>query len=151
MARRRGIALALLLPLAACGGVSKDDYAGDLDAVCQDIEQKTEQIGKAKVENPAQLSAQLEDIRSAIRGGIGRMKDIERPDGDDGEKAEEYVTKLDQTLNDQVMPALDDLEQAVRAKDRAKIQAAAARLQAIDEDETDKLAKDLGADECAKG
>ena len=151
MVPRRAIALALLVPLAACGGVSKDDYADDLDDVCQDISQKTEEIGQAKVENPAQLSAQLEDIRSAIRSGIDRMKDIERPDGDDGDKAEEYVTKLEQTLNEQLMPALDDLEQAVRAKDRAKIQAAASRLQAVDEDETDKLAQDLGADECAEG
>lgn len=141
------------LAMSACGGggVSKEDYANDLDEVCSQIEDKTEEIGRAQVDNPSELSAQLNDIRDAIRNGIDRMKDIERPDGEDGDKAEEYVTKLDETLNEQVLPALGDLEEAVRAKDQVKIRAATTRLQAIDEGETEKLARDLGADECAEG
>lgn len=135
--------------LAACGGVSKEDYAADLDEVCADIEKTTEEIGQAEVDNPSELSAQLDDIRKAIQDGIERMKDIERPDGDDGETAEEYVTKLEQTLNQEVLPALDDLEKAVAAKDQEGVRAAATRLQGIDEEETDKLAAELGADECA--
>jgi hypothetical protein len=146
------VLLPAALGLAACGGgVSKEDYAQDLDEVCSDIEEKTEQIGESQVDNPAELSAQLNEIRQAIREGIDRMKDIERPDGEDGDKAEEYVTKLEQTLNEQVLPALDELEAAVKAKDQVKIRAAATRLQAVDEEETDQLAEDLGADECAEG
>ena len=146
-------ALALLacLGLAACGGVSKEDYADDLNEVCTDIEQKTEEIGQADVSNPSELSAQLDDIRAAIEDGIARMRDIERPDGEDGETAEEYITKLEQTLNEEVLPALDDLEQAVVAKDQAKVRAAATRLQGINEEETDRLAAELGADECSEG
>ena len=155
--RPRTVAAALLIPsaiaLAACGGggVSKEDYAQDLDEVCSDIEEKTEQIGEAEPSNAAELSNQLDDIRTAIQDGINRMKDLERPDGEDGDKAEEYVTKLEETLNDEVLPALDDLETAAREKDQVKIQAAATRLQAVDEEETDKLAEELGADECAEG
>ena len=156
--RVRTIAAALVLPSAlaftACGGgggVSKEEYAQDLDEVCADIEQKTEEIGRAEVSNPGDLSAQLDDIRTAIRAGIARMRDIERPGGEDGDRAEEYVTSLEQTLNDQVLPALSDLEKAVRAKDQDRIRAAAARLQAVDEEETDQLARDLGAEECADG
>jgi hypothetical protein len=151
----RTLMAVVLLPatvaLAACGGVSKEDYAADLDDVCSDIEAKTEKIGESQVDNPAELSAQLNEIREAIREGIDRMKDIERPDGEDGDKAEEYVSKLEGTLNEQVLPALDDLEAAVKAKDQAKIRAAATRLQGVDEEETDQLAEDLGADECAEG
>jgi hypothetical protein len=139
------------LGLAACGGVSKEDYAEDLNEVCTDIEQKTEEIGQADVSNPSELSAQLDDIRAAIKDGIERMKDIERPDGEDGETAEEYVTKLEETLNQEVLPALDELEEAVLAKDQAKVRAAAKRLQGIDEEETDRLAAELGADECSEG
>jgi bisphosphoglycerate-dependent phosphoglycerate mutase len=150
----RGTSAAALLlccaGLAACGGgVSKEDYAADLDEVCVDIEEKTEEIGQAEVSNPNELSAQLDDIRTAIEDGIARMKDIERPDGEDGETAEEYVSKLEQTLNQEVLPALDDLEKAVLAKDQDAIRAAATRLQGIDEEETDRLAAELGADECA--
>jgi hypothetical protein len=151
----RSVAAVVFLPaalaLSACGGVSREDYAQDLDEICADIEKKTEEIGQTEVSNPNELSAQLDDIRSAIQNGIERMKDIERPDGDDGDTAEEYVSKLEQTLNQQVLPALDDLEQAVLAKDQEKIRAAATRLQGIDEEETDRLAEELGADECAAG
>ena len=152
--RARALPAALLscaLALGACGGVSKEDYAKNLDEVCTDIEKKTEEIGRAEVSNPSELSAQLNDIRAAIQGGIERMKDLERPDGEDGETAEEYVTKLEQTLNQEVLPALDELEQAVLAKDQAKIRAAATRLQGVDEEETDRLAQDLGANDCAEG
>ena len=137
------------LLLAACGGVSKEDYAEDLSAVCTDIEAETQKIGEAEVSNPAELSAQLDEIRTAIRGGIARMRDLERPDGEDGDRAEEYIEKLQGTLDGQVLPALDDLEKAVKAKDQQAIRAAATRLQGVDEEETDRLAKEIGADECA--
>jgi len=151
MARLSALLLALALALAACGGdsVSKDDYADDLDEVCADIEAKTEEIGQADVSGPGELSAQLDEIRTAIRDGIERMKDIERPDGEDGELAQQYVTELEKALETQVLPALDDLEQAVKAKDQAGIRAAAKRLQAIDEKQTDQIAEQLGADGCA--
>ena len=149
MSRLAALLLISALALVACGGVSKEDYAEDLDEVCVAIEEKTEEIGQAEVSNPSELSAQLDDIRTAIEDGIERMKDIERPDGDDGETAEEYVTKLEQTLNQEVLPALDDLEKAVVAKDQDAVRAAATRLQGIDEEETDQLAAELGADECA--
>ena len=142
---------ALALFLAACGGVSKDDYAEDLGEICADIEAKTKKIGEAEVDNPQELSAQLDEIRGAIRGGIARMRDLERPDGEDGKRAAQYIDKLQQTLDGQVVPALDDLEKAVQDRDQEAIRAAASRLQAVDEEETDRLAEELGADECADG
>jgi len=150
LSRTAAFLLLAALLLGACGGVSKDDYAEDLNDVCTDIEEKTQEIGEAEVSNPAELSAQLDDIRTAIRDGIERMKDLEKPDGEDGDTAEEYVTKLEQTLNEEVLPALDDLEEAVLAKDQKQIQAAATRLQRIDEEETDQLAAELGADQCSE-
>ena len=146
------ILAALAMLLAGCGGgVSKDDYAEDLNEVCAEIESQTEKIGEAEVSNPQELSAQLDEIRAAIRDGIAKMRDIERPDGEDGKRAEEYIDKLQQTLDGQVVPALDDLEKAVQERDQQAIRAAASRLQAVDEEETDRLAEELGADECADG
>lgn len=143
--------LPALLALGACGGVSREDYAEDLNEICTDIEEQTERIGQAQAGSPEELSTQLGEIRSAIRDGIDRMKDLERPEGDDGERAEEYVNRLETTLEEEVVPALDELEQAVREEDEERIAAAAQRLQGIDEEETQELARDLGADECAEG
>jgi molecular chaperone GrpE (heat shock protein) len=156
MSRTRTFAAAMLIPsalaVAACGGgVSKEDYAQDLDEICSDLEEQTEKIGQLEPDNPAELTGQLDDLREAIRQGIDRMKDVERPEGDDGETAEEYVNELETTLNDDFLPALDDLEAAVKAKDQVKARTAAAQLQAIDEERTEELARDLGADECAEG
>lgn len=150
------VVAALLIPsalaLAGCGGgVSKEDYAQDLDEICSDIEEQGEKIREAQPDNPAELTGQLDDLRDSITAGIDRMKDLERPDGEDGEKAEEYVNELESTLDGEVVPALDDLEAAVEAGDRAKIQQAATQLQSIDSGESDKLAEELGADECAEG
>jgi len=143
------VAAAGLVVLAGCGGgVSTDDYADDLDEVCADIEKTTQEISQADVSGPAELSAQLDRIRAAIRDGIRRMRALDRPDGDDGQKAEEYVTKLQATLNEEMLPALDDLEAAVKAKSEVRIRAAAARLQAIDNAKTDRIAQDLGAEDC---
>ena len=155
MSRSRTFAAVLLIPsalaVAACGGVSKEDYAQDLDEICSDIEDQTQKIGEVRPDNPSELTGQLTDLRDAIRRGIDRMKDLERPDGDDGETAEQYVDSLETTLNDEFLPALDDLEEAVKAKDQVKARSAATRLQSIDEDRTEQLAEDLGADECAEG
>lgn len=143
--------LPALLALGACGGVSREDYAEDLNEICTDIEEQTERIGQVQAGSPQELSTQLGEIRSAIRDGIDRMKDLERPEGEDGERAEEYVNRLETALEEEVVPALDELEQAVREEDEERIAAAAQRLQAIDEEETQELARDLGADECAEG
>lgn len=155
MRRSRTFVAALLIPsalaVAGCGGVSREDYAQDLDEICADIEDQTESIGEANPDNPAELTGQLDDLRDATTEGIDRMKALERPDGDDGEKAEEYVNELETTFNGEVVPALDDLEAAVEAKDQVKVQAAATRLQSVDSEQSDKLAEELGAEECAEG
>jgi hypothetical protein len=155
MRRSRTFAVTLLIPsalaVAACGGVSKEDYAQDLDGICSDIEEQTEKIQEGgEADNPAELTGQLDDLRAAITDGIERMRDLERPDGDDGEKGEQYVNELETTLNEEVVPALDDLEAAVKAKDQVKARAAATRLQAIDSDQSNQLAEELGAEECAE-
>lgn len=158
MLRSRTLTAAVLLPsaiaLGACGdggGVSKDDYAQELDEVCTGIEAQTESIGQVRPGNSQELTEQLGKIRTAISDGIQRLRDIERPDGADGEQAQEYIDKVESDFQGQLVPALDDLQEAVRARDEVKVRAAAARLQSIDDGNTDELARDLGADKCAEG
>ena len=138
--------------LAGCGGgVSKEDYAQDLDEICSELEEQLESIGRIEPDNPSELSSQLDKVRNAIDGGIQDLKGIERPDGEVGETGQEYVESLESTFQEQFLPALEQLEEAVKTKDRVKIRAAATRLQSLDEERTEELARDLGADECAEG
>jgi hypothetical protein len=129
--------------------VSTEDYARDLDEACSALEQRTRAIGEVQATDPAELSRRLEQLRRAIRAGVARVEDIERPEGADGDRAAEYVRRLDSTFEDEVLPALDDLEAAVRARDRVAIRAAATRVRSIDFDRTERLARDLGAEACA--
>jgi hypothetical protein len=147
------VLLPSVIALGACGGdgVSKEDYARDLDEVCSDLEEQTRAIGQVRPDNPRELTEQLDKIRVAIRDGIQRLRDIERPDGDDGERAAEYLDRVASDFEDQLVPALDELAEAVKAKDEIKVRAAAARLQSIDDRKTEALARDLGADGCAEG
>lgn len=136
--------------LAACGGVSKEDYAQKLDEICADVERQTAAIGDSQPASPDELSQRLDQIRATTRRGIERMKKVERPDGEAGGTAATYLSELEGTLNQQVLPALDEFERAARSKSQARIRAAATRLQAINEEKSRRLAEDLGADECAR-
>jgi hypothetical protein len=150
---RRTVAalLAVAVALGACGGgPSKEEFANELDRVCRDLEAQTAKIGQVEPTTPAQLNDQLGKLRGTLRDAVARMRDIERPDGEDGEKAERYVDEVEHALENHVFPALDELEAAIRAKDDRKIRAAAAELEAIDEHETQRLAEELGADDCAE-
>lgn len=139
------------LALGACGGVSKEDYAQDLDEVCSDLEEQLEELDDTQATSEAEVGERFDELRAAIRDATERMKDLERPDGEDGAKAAEWVDKFETTVNEEFLPALNDLEQAVRSKDEVKGRAAAQRLRAIDDEEMQQLAEDLGADDCAEG
>lgn len=146
--------LVLLLPsalaLAACGGPSREEYAEDLNEICADLEEQAEDISAASPSNPQELSNQVDRTRKATQDALDRLRDLERPGGDDGETAEQYVETVEQNVNEQLLPALDELEQAVQERDEVKLRSAARRLQSIDDEEADRLAEDLGADECAE-
>lgn len=137
--------------VAGCGGgVSKDEYANRLDEVCGDLKEETDAIIRSQAATSGELVAQLEELRAAIRSGVDRVKGFERPDGEDGELAERYVSALETTFETEVIPALGAVEDAIRSRDAEKNRAAAARLRSIDESETQRLAQQLGADECAR-
>lgn len=148
------VVAALLIPamlaLAACGGPSREEYAEDLEEICADVENRVEDIGAAQATSPQELSNQIDRMRDAAKEGVEQMKDLERPSGEDGEKAEEYVNRVEQSVNEELLPALDELEQAVQEEDEVQLRAAARRLDSIDDEEQKELARDIGADRCAE-
>jgi hypothetical protein len=159
MGRTSGLAATLpvvcALVLAGCGGddLSTEDYAHDLEEICADLKAETERIQRSRPADTTELTRQVAALRDATTTGIGRMKSLERPEGDDGEKAQRYVSELEEASKEDLLPALEDLEDAIAAGDRPGIRAAARRLQEIDDQSalarTDRLARDLGANRCA--
>jgi hypothetical protein len=152
--RLAAAAVAAAVALGGCGGggggVSKEDYASDLDELCAELEGELRSMGEITPANPAELRRQLARIQRTIADGIRRLKAVERPDGEAGETAREYIEELESSYREDFLPALDALSAAVRAKDPVKIRAAATRLQSIDEKRTEELARELGANACAE-
>ena len=127
--------LSSALALGACGGdssVSKESYAQDLDEVCSDLEEQIEELGQTQATSADEVARRFDEIRTAIRDAIARMKDLERPEGEDGNNAEDYVNRVEKTVNEEFLPALDELEEAVRTKDEVKGRAAGAHVGASD-------------------
>ena len=73
---------------------------------------------------------------------------LERPEGDAGQTAEEFSEGFKTELNDKIVPALEDLQAALRKKDVEGVQTAAKKLQSLETSKSDKAARELGATAC---
>lgn len=140
--------------LSACGGddaPSQEEFAKNADGVCTDVEQELKSLGKINANSPEELSGLVDQLKSRINEGVERLTKLDRPKGDAGKTAEDFVNTLNNELRTQAIPALDELQQAARERDRVKLRAAGRKLDALSETRSDQLARKLGADECAQG
>jgi hypothetical protein len=159
--RRAPIAvLALLLPvlaLAACGGdddggggtSSERQFAERANKVCNDVERELDQLGGGNSAND--IAELIDEVIAKSRDAVERLKALERPDGAAGKTAEEFVNALDTEIEDRAVPALEDLRDAVRDKDRKAAAEAGERLQELEGGKSDRLAGELGATACSGG
>ena len=144
------VPLAAALAFGACGGVSREEFADRLDEICRDLEDQTEDIAGGVPGTSDEIADRLDELRAAVDRSLDRMRDLERPDGEAGERAEAYVDEVERTVEERIYPALDALEAAIRTDAERDIEAATRRLQAVDERESQRLAEQLGADDCAE-
>ena len=154
MRRLLPVLLAMLsLGLAACGGgddgsaPTKEEFAKDADKICQDTEKEIEKIGQGAT-SPEELTKALDKVIAAAKDAANKLTDLERPDGDAGDTATKFAEGFESELNDQLIPALEKLKKAIEDKDAQAAQAAAADLQKLESSESDKFARELGANAC---
>lgn len=154
MRRLLPVLLAMLsLGLAACGGgddgsaPTKEEFAKDADKICQDTEKEIEKIGQGAT-SPDELTKALDQVIAAAKDAANKLTDLDRPDGDAGDTATKFAEGFESELNDQLIPALEKLKKAIEDKDAQAAQAAAADLQKLESTESDKFARELGANAC---
>jgi hypothetical protein len=153
MTRLASILLGLLaFGIASCGGddaPSREDFAERASEICRQTERALENVGE-NAESPEDIANAVDRVIEESRNAVDELADLERPEGDAGETAERFVNATRTEIEDEGIPALEDLRDALSEGDQQAAQEAAQRLQGIDSDESNRAARKLGADECAE-
>ena len=151
MPRRRSVlvpAVAVALVLAACGGASREDFAGEANAICRDIEADIERINRGEVRTLGQAQQRVQSLSRKLDEAVRRLRGVELPGGEDGERAGAYITEFSRRA-EVAGDALDEFIPALRRRDQAAIRRLGERVQGLDDSRLDELARAAGATGCA--
>jgi hypothetical protein len=155
MTRRPGIGLVVLLALGAgCGGgTSTEDYAEDANAICRQISESLALATPARADTPRKFDKQVQVAIERTRTEISSLKELDRPDGADGDTAGKFVASLEGELEDTIYPALRNWADGLLQHDPAKIRKGVFALRALQAapQQSARYAKALEADDCASG
>jgi hypothetical protein len=153
MTRLAALLLGLLaLGLTACGGddaPSKQEFAEEANKICRDAEKALEDVAQ-NAESPREIADAVDRVIEESQSTVDELADLERPEGEDGETAERFVNATRTEIEDKGIPALEDLRDAVKSENQEAAQKAAQRLQAIETQESNRAARQLGANACAE-
>jgi len=146
--------LVVSLGLVACGGdddsssaPSKGEFARNADQICRNTEKELENIGE-NAGNPEEVANAIDKVIEESNKAADDLVALERPEGDVGQTADEFTEGFRSELNSQIIPALEDLRDALKKKDVQGVQKAAKKLQELETSKSDKAARELGATAC---
>jgi hypothetical protein len=147
-----GLILVALAAIATgCGGSSapsKATYGKNVDKLCQTLDDRVSAIQKKAPQTTDDLVAFADDLEKVIDDGVKQLSEVERPDGADGDRADAWIKELTRQKDQAIKPALSDLKKAAQSKDTAAIQRAVKRIQQVDEQKVNQLARAAGARSC---
>jgi hypothetical protein len=157
------LAPVLLCLLAFAGAACGDDDGGDGDnppsraefaeranEICRQAGQALTDVGQ-NAETPQDIVDAVDRVIRESRDAVDQLADLDRPEGNAREQATEFVEATRREIEEEGIPALEDLRDAIESGDQQAVGQAAARLQGIDTGDSNRAARALGADECAEG
>jgi hypothetical protein len=135
------------LALAACGdsAPSLDEFGREASEVCARGGANTQQLGEPKLATAYEWTRRTEAILDDV---AARLRELERPEGADGETARRFVETYERELEEVFYPALRAIGRAARSGDDAATLRAAARFDAVETPESDRLAREVDAPAC---
>jgi hypothetical protein len=145
------IVVALVALAGGCGGSSapsRASYGKKVDRLCATLDDRVSALQKKAPQTTDEIVAFADDLQKVLDDGVRQLSEVERPDGADGDKADAWINELTRQKDRAIKPALADLKKAAQAKDIAAIQRAVKRIQRIDEQKVNRLARDAGARSC---
>ena len=129
-------------------GPDESTYGKNVDKLCSTLDDRVRAIQKQAPTTTDELVKFADDLEKVIEDGVNQLDDVERPDGDDGKKAEAWIKELTKQKDEAIKPALEELKTAAQKKDTAAIQRAVQRIQQVDEKKVNQLAREAGARSC---
>jgi hypothetical protein len=146
----------LAFAIASCGGDDDDgapsqaDFAQRANEICRQAEASLEKVGE-NAETPQDIVDAVDRVIEESRDAVDQLADLDRPEGQAGQTAEEFVAATRKEIEDEGIPALEELRDAIESGDQKAVAEAAARLQNIDSSDSNRAAREIGAGECAEG
>jgi hypothetical protein len=137
--------------VAGCGGSSaptRATYGKNVDKLCATLDDRVSAIQRKAPTTTDELVGFADELGRVIDDGVRQLGEVDRPDGDDGVKADRWIKELKRQTDTAIKPALAELKEAARKKDTAAIQRAVQRIQQVDEKKVNQLARDAGARSC---
>jgi hypothetical protein len=157
MTRLAPVLLTLLaFAIASCGGGDDDeapsqaDFAKRANQICRQAEEALNNVGQ-EAETPQDIIDAVDEVIAESRDAVDELDGLDRPEGDAGQRVEEFVEATRTEIEDEGIPALEELRGAIENQDQQAVERAAARLQNIDSSDSNRAARAIGADECAEG
>lgn len=142
-------ASALALTLAACGGVSQEDFAAEANEICVGFSKWSdgrERSFRAALESgdSAAAAAVLIEYERRFERVLREIDSLEAPDGDaDREAIDRFLT-----VGRQQAALLPDLASAIEAGDLEELETLSAEGEQL-EVRLGRVARDYGLDDCA--
>jgi translation initiation factor 2B subunit (eIF-2B alpha/beta/delta family) len=153
MTRLAALLLGLLaFAAAACGddddAPSREDFADRASEICRDARQALDDVAEG-ARTPEEIANAIDRVIEESRRVVDELGDLERPEGDAGETAERFVETTRTEIEDRGIPALEDLRDAVEEDDQRAVRDAERQLEAIDTEQSNRAAEEVGARACA--
>ena len=152
MTRLAPILLSLLaLTVASCDGddaPSQRDFAEQANEICRSAKQSLKDVAEG-ARSPDEIVTAIDRVIEESRDTVDDLADLERPEGEAGERAERFVDATRREIEGEGIAALEELREAVESRDQEAAERVAERLREIDTGASNEAARRVGANACA--
>jgi hypothetical protein len=142
------VAIGVVVSLRQDDAPSQEAFAERANEICREAERSLENVGEG-AESPEEIIPAIDRVMEEIRNTVDELADLERPEGDAGQRAEEFVDATRREIEEVGIPGLRELREAVENRDQDEARRVARRLRQIDSRASNQAAREVGATACA--